>query len=341
VAVLTVAGATQMVVGRGLPDEILPIRAGRQRVAVMTQPGATQIALDVAQRLRDGGLQVEVIGLPDRDEAKTLAVAESVYEALARFGFGRHDTVVGVGGGSVSDLAGFVAGTWLRGVEVVHVPTTVLAAVDASIGGKTGVNLAGKNLVGLFWHPTRVIVDVETLEQLPGSLRREGLAEALKAGMVGDTELFELLAREGEDAPLEEVVTRAAAVKAKVVGEDERDSGVRAILNFGHTIGHAIEFASPLSHGECVAVGMVAAGRISERRLRFPGFERMVGAIARLGLPVEVDGLDRARVEDLLRHDKKRDSEGQRMILLRAFGDPVLEHIDEHDLDAGLGAVGL
>jgi 3-dehydroquinate synthase len=330
-----------LVVGHGLPDQILPARQGRQRVAIMTQPGATHIALDVAQRLRSDDLQVEVIGLPDRDEAKTLMVAESVYEALARFGLGRQDTVVGVGGGSVSDLAGFVAGTWLRGVEVVHVPTTLLAAVDASIGGKTGVNLAGKNLVGLFWHPTRVIVDVTTLELLPSSLRREGLAEALKTGLVGDSELFELLAREGERAPLEEVVTRSAAVKARVVGEDERESGLRAILNFGHTIGHAIEFASPLSHGECVAVGMVAAGRISERRLRFPGFDRMLEAVSGLGLPTEVDGLDRARIEDLLRHDKKRDAQGLRMILLRAFGDPVVEHVDDQDLDVGLGAVGL
>jgi 3-dehydroquinate synthase len=286
-------------------------------------------------------LQVEVIGLPDRDEAKTLVVAESVYQALARLGLSRSDTVVGVGGGSVSDLAGFVAGTWLRGVEVVHVPTTLLAAVDASIGGKTGVNLAGKNLIGLFWHPTRVIVDVDTLEQLPTMLRREGLAEALKTGLVGDAGLFELLAREGERARLEEVVTRSASVKARVVGKDERESGLRAILNFGHTIGHAIEFASPLSHGECVAVGMVAAGRISELRHRFGSLDRMTEAIRHLGLPTRVDGLDRARVQDLLRHDKKRDAGGLRMVLLREVADPVVEHVADDELSAGLGAIGL
>jgi 3-dehydroquinate synthase len=339
--VLTIAGSTELVVGRGLPDQILPPRVGRQRVAVMTQPGATHIALEVAHRLREDDLQVDVIGLPDRDEAKTLAVAESAYEALARFGLGRHDTVVGVGGGSVSDLAGFVAGTWLRGVEVVHVPTTLLAAVDAAIGGKTGVNLAGKNLVGLFWHPTRVIVDVTTLDRLPSALRREGLAEALKTGLVGDAALFELLARDGEGASLEEVVTRSATVKARVVGEDEREFGLRAILNFGHTIGHAIEFASPLSHGECVAVGMVAAARISEQRLRFRAFDRLVAAVSGLGLPVEVDGLDRARIEDLLRHDKKRDAQGLRMILLRAIGDPVVEHVSDREIGLGLSGVGL
>ncbi|MGH8950017.1 MAG: 3-dehydroquinate synthase [Acidimicrobiia bacterium] len=338
---LTVAGATELIVGRGLPDPILPPRPDRQRVAIVTQPGATHVALEVAQHLRGGDTQVEVIGLPDRDEAKTLVVAGSVYEALARFGLGRHDTVVGVGGGSVSDLAGFVAGTWLRGVEVVHVPTTLLAAVDASIGGKTGVNLAGKNLVGVFWHPTRVIVDVAQLEALPTSLRREGLSEALKTGIVGDTELFELLERDGESAPLEQVVTKAAAVKARVVSEDERDSGLRAILNFGHTIGHAVEFASPLSHGDAVAVGMVAAGHISEMRLGFPRLERMVDAIERLSLPTRVDGLERARVEDLLRHDKKRDASGIRMVLIRALGDPVVESVDAGEIEVGLDAVGL
>lgn len=340
-AVLNVAGTTDLVVGRGLPEELLPPRPERHRVAVVTQPGATHIALDVAQQLRDADLQVEVIGLPDREEAKTLTVAGSVYEALARFGLGRQDTVVGVGGGSVSDLAGFVAGTWLRGVEVVHVPTTLLAAVDASIGGKTGVNLAGKNLVGVFWHPARVIVDITTLEQLPTSLRREGLSEALKTGLVGDVELFDILAHDGEAAPLEEVVTRAALVKARVVGKDERETGLRAILNFGHTIGHAIEYASPLSHGEAVAVGMVAAGRVSQHRLGFPGMDRMVDAIDKLNLPTRVQGLERARVEDLLRHDKKRDKEGTRMVLIRAFGDPVVEHVDASDVDMALDAVGL
>lgn len=338
---LIVAGVTEMVVGRGLPDPILPVRPERQRVALVTQPGATHIALEVAGRLREDGMAVEVIGLPDREEAKTLVVAGSVYEALARFGLGRQDTLVGVGGGSVSDLAGFVAGTWLRGVEVVHVPTTLLAAVDASIGGKTGVNLAGKNLVGVFWHPTRVIVDITSLEQLPTTLRREGLAEALKTGLVGDRDLFELLEADGEAAPLDEVVTRAAAVKVRVVGEDERDTGRRAILNFGHTIGHAVEFASPLSHGESVAVGMVAACRISEERHRFQASDRVIAAIDALGLPTRVEGLERARVEDLLRHDKKRDAGGTRMILLRAPGDPVIEHVVEEEIGLGLDAIGL
>jgi 3-dehydroquinate synthase len=338
---LTVAGRTEVVVGEGLPGDLLPAREGRQRVAILTQPGATRYALEIARGLKDHGMGVEVIGLPDREEAKTLTVAETVYESLARFGLGRQDTVVGVGGGSVSDLAGFVAGTWLRGVEVVHVPTTLLAAVDAAIGGKTGVNLAGKNLVGLFWHPTRVVVDVGILRGLPSSLVREGMVEALKAGLVGDPDLFAMIERDGTDADLQEVVVRSATVKALVVDEDERELGIRAVLNLGHTIGHAIEFASPLSHGESVAIGLVAAARISEIRLGFEEANRISDSIRRLDLPTEVSGLDRARVIDLLRHDKKRDAAGIRMVLLRAVGSPAVQHVNSDDIETGLAAVGL
>jgi 3-dehydroquinate synthase len=340
-ATLTLADVTEVVVGRGLPEPLLPARETRERVAVLTQPGATHVALDVAHRLRESHLGVEVVGLPDRDEAKTLVVAESVYQALARFGLGRHDTVMGVGGGSVTDLAGFVAGTWLRGVEAVHLPTTLLGAVDASLGGKTGVNLAGKNLVGLFWHPTRVIVDVGILERLPLSLRREGLAEAIKTGLVGDPTLFTLLETGGVEASLETVVTSCASVKASVVAADEKEAGLRAILNFGHTIGHAIEYSSPLSHGECVSVGMVAAAAVSEKRLGFDGADRVRSALEGTGLPLEVHGLDRARVEDVLRYDKKRDAEGLRMVLLKEVGVPVIEHVGPDDIRLALDSVGL
>ncbi|MGB7860252.1 MAG: 3-dehydroquinate synthase, partial [Acidimicrobiia bacterium] len=142
-AVLTIAGITEVTIGQGLPSALLPVREGRRQVALITQPAATTRALEIASLLGEAGLSCEVLGVPDRDEAKTLEVAGSIYEGLARQGLTRDDTIIGVGGGSVTDLAGFVAGTWLRGVEVVHFPTTLLGAVDASIGGKTGVNLAG------------------------------------------------------------------------------------------------------------------------------------------------------------------------------------------------------
>lgn len=339
-AKLTVAGVTEVLIDRGLSDPILPERPGRERVAILTQPAPTSLALQLSGRLTGSGLSCEVIGLPDREEAKTLDVAASVYDALARFGLSRHDTVVGVGGGTVTDLAGYVAGTWLRGVEVVHVPTTLLAAVDASIGGKTGVNVGGKNLVGVFWHPTRVIVDIEQMERLPSYLVREGMSEAYKAGLIGDAALARLIGEGGMKSPLAEVVERAINVKARIVDADVREQDVRAYLNFGHTIGHAIEYASALSHGESVSLGMVAACAISEKQLGFSGTDQVVATLEMLGLPVHVDGLELTRVLDLLARDKKRDSGGLRMVLLEEVERPTLAHVDQADIELGLGAIG-
>lgn len=339
-AVLKVAGETEVIIGSGLPQPLLPEREGRSRAAILTQPAPTDIALEVAQQLKGEGLQCEVIGLPDREEAKTLAVAESVYEAFSRFGLSRQDTVVGVGGGSVTDLAGYVAGTWLRGVESVNVPTTLLGAIDASIGGKTGVNIGGKNLVGVFWHPSRVAIDVDRLSRLPGYIIREGMAEAYKNGLIGDASLATLIERSGMEADIEEVVFKAVAVKADIVTRDVRETGERAFLNLGHTIGHAIEFASSLSHGESVGLGLVAAVRISEKLAGFAHSERVIEAIDRLGLPTQVDGLELARVLDLLGRDKKRDAEGLRMVLLTDIGEPYLTHVDPRDVEVGLAAIG-
>jgi 3-dehydroquinate synthase len=340
VARLTVAGRTEVMIGRGWPSALLPEREGRSRVAILTQPAPTPLALEISSRLSDAGLAIEVVGLPDREEAKTLAVAESVYEALARFGLSRHDTIVGVGGGTVTDLAGYVAGTWLRGVESVHFPTTLLAAVDASIGGKTGVNVGGKNLVGVFWHPSRVVIDVDELSRLPTFLIREGMAEAYKAGLIGDFALASSIADAGIRAPLEEVVERAVRVKAHIVDQDEVERGVRAHLNFGHTIGHAIEYASALSHGESVGLGMIAAAEISEKLVGFDATESVTATVAGLGLPTRVDGLDLSRVLDLLSRDKKRDATGLRMVLLEAIESPILVHVDQSDVEVGLSAIG-
>lgn len=341
VARLRVAERTEVIVSRGLPKPILTDRSNRARAAVVTQPAPTSTALEVARSLEEEeGLKTEVIGLPDREEAKTLDVATSVYEALAKFGLSRYDTVVGVGGGTVTDLAGYVAGTWLRGVESVYVSTTLLGAVDASIGGKTGVNLGGKNLVGVFWHPTRVLIDVDVLERLPTYLIREGMAEAYKSGLIGDVALVDLIASNGLESDLSEVVERSLIVKSRIVDADQREDDVRAVLNFGHTIGHAIEYASALSHGEAVSLGMVAAAVISEKVTGFEGVAGVKRALSELGLPISVDGLDLTRVLDLLRRDKKRDASGMRMILLEAIERPVIRYIDDEDVELGLSAIG-
>lgn len=337
----TVAGQTEVLIHEGLPGDLLPYRPGRRSVVVIFQRGTGALVDEVVNYLVANDLVVEMVEIPDREEAKTLSVVDNVYNRLASAGTSRHDTIIGVGGGSVTDLAGFIAGTWLRGVESVYVPTTLLGAVDASIGGKTGINLAGKNLVGVFWHPSRVIIDLDTLADLPISLQSEGMAEAIKAGLIGDAVLFDAIESDGLDTPIKTVVTRSIAVKVDIVNEDEREYARRTFLNLGHTIGHGIEFASDLSHGESVALGLVAAARISEEKLGFSGTERIIEVLTKTGLPVETSGLDLDLVLDLIQRDKKRDAEGLRMVLLEDVGRPRLSHIDEATVNLGLEAIGL
>ena len=339
-----VAGETTVIVGRGVldPGVVLNDRPGRSRAAVFTQPGEqARLGRRLARALQAAGLQAPVRVLPDGEAAKSLAVAGEAYEWLAGLGLTRDDTVVGVGGGALTDAAGFVGATFLRGVETVLVPTTLLAAVDAAIGGKSALNLGAKNLVGVFHHPARVVVDADVLDALPAPLRREGAAEALKAGLVGDPDLVALYERDGEGADLAEVVRRAVAVKAAVVGRDPLDRAERAHLNYGHTVGHAVEVAGGLRHGPAVAVGMVAAGRASALAAGFADEGRQREVVARLGLPVAASGLDAAVVRGLLWQDKKRTGESLRMVLLEAVGRPRLEPVGAATVEAALAAVGI
>jgi len=344
VEAIRVGGATTVLVGRGVldPTTVLGDRPGRARVAVLTQPGEPErIGADLAAAVRAAGGAAETRVLPDGEEAKTLAVAAGAYEWLAALGLTRDDTVLAVGGGALTDLAGFVAATFLRGIEAVYVPTTLLGAVDASVGGKTAVNLGAKNLVGAFHHPARVVIDADVLDALPVALRREGAAEALKAGLVGDPALVSLYERDGLEADLAEVVRRAVAVKAGIVERDFREQGERAYLNYGHTIGHAVEAAAGLGHGSAVAVGMVAAGRAAARVAGFEEEGRQREVIARLGLPLAVPGADPAELQRLLGLDKKRDAAGLRMVLLERVGRPRLEHVTAATVRAALAAIGI
>lgn len=332
---------SEVLIGRGLPAEILPVRSTRTRTAVISQPGAAPIAERVLSAIEQTNAPVHLKVLGDGDAIKTLGTAGSTYEWLAELGIGRHDTIVGVGGGAVTDFAGFIAGTWLRGIEVVYVSTTLLGAVDAAIGGKTGLNLRGKNLVGLFRHPARVVVDIEVLDLLPGELLSEGFAEAVKAGFIADPSLVELIERDGLGADLEQVVSRAVAVKGEVVAGDFREAGRRGILNYGHTIGHGIEIAAGISHGRAVAIGMVAAGAVSEARLGFTGAARQKEILISLNLPVTAPAVDVGEVRRLIGMDKKHDSAGLRMALLEDFGKAHLQHVTADDITLGLAAVGL
>lgn len=331
----------EIAVGRGVArgdvrGTIIPQTTRPQRTAVFAQPGSRSIAEDIASSL-DGAVRI----LPDRDEAKRLAVVEDCYLWLNELGFTRSDLVVAVGGGALTDVAGFVAATYLRGVPIVLVPTTMLAAVDAAIGGKSGVNAGGKNLAGVFRHPARVVIDTAIIGALPVELLREGAAEALKAGLIADERLVELYERDGLDADVVEVIIRAVGVKAEIVAADFTESGKRAFLNYGHTIGHAVEIAAGISHGAAVAIGMVAAGAVSQRRLGFAAATRQHAVITRLGLPTAAPPLDVAEVHRLVAFDKKRNAQGLRMTLLRDIGEPVLLPVDAGDVAVALEAIGL
>ena len=245
--------AYPVLVGAGARDELaalLPDAA--RRVAVVTQ-GPVGVTVDT-------GRHQETLTIPDGEQAKTMAVVEDLCRSFSRFGLTRADAVVGVGGGVVTDVAGFAASVYMRGVAVAHVATTLLAQIDAAIGGKTGVNLPeGKNLVGTFWQPVAVICDTETLAHLPPRHFRAGLGEMAKYAFLGVPDLTDL--------PLDEQVAACVARKAEVVGADERESGERAILNYGHTLAHALETAGryDILHGEAVGVGLAYAARLAHR----------------------------------------------------------------------------
>jgi 3-dehydroquinate synthase len=322
-------------------EPAMPPRPDRRRVAILTQPGPLEPAEALGESLRSAGYEVALRTLPDREAAKTLPVVEETYLWLNSLGITRHDAIVAVGGGAATDVGGFVGATYLRGVETVLVPTTLLGAVDAAIGGKTAVNVGGKNLAGVFSHPARVIIDTGVLAALPEELLIEGTAEAVKAGFIADPDLLALYQSHGLAAPIAEVVPRAVRVKAAVVSADFTEQGVREILNYGHTVGHAIEHVSGIPHGHAVAIGMVAAGAAAEKSVGFASAGAQRELLAALGLPVEAPPVDRAAVEAALLLDKKRDATGVRMVLLEAFGKPTVMTVDMTTVRAALYAVGV
>lgn len=338
------AQRSEILVGRSMLDTIVE-RIGATSaasVAVLCQPTTHAIADRIAGGLVDAGIEATGYTLPDGEAAKRMAVVEDVYRHLNGARFTRSDLVVGVGGGALTDVAGFVAGTYLRGIDAVYVPTTLLGAVDAAIGGKTGVNVDGKNLAGVFRHPVTVVVDVDILDMLPPRVRVEGAAEAVKTGFIADMAIVRAYEDDGIDVDLEPIVNRSIAVKAAVVSDDFTEQGRRAILNYGHTVGHAIETATGLTHGESVAIGMVAEGVASEHRLGFEGAERQVDVLGRIGLPtVAPDDAHRDPIRSLMALDKKRDATGLRFVLLSAFERPEVVTVDDATVDAALEAVGL
>jgi 3-dehydroquinate synthase len=271
--------------------------------------------------LEMNGYRCARVVVPAGEGSKSLVQAGELFERAFDARLDRKGLIVALGGGVVGDLAGFVAATYLRGVRLLQVPTSLLAMVDSSVGGKTAVNLSrGKNLVGVFYQPCQVAVNLDTLRTLPDREYRSGLAEVVKYGVIRDESFFESLEEDADalnardEQVLQDVIARCCEIKAEVVGQDERESGVRAILNYGHTLGHAIETVcgyGQLLHGEAVALGMVYAGLVScrERGLAAEEAARVVGLMERLGLPVRrralADAVTWERLREAMSADKK------------------------------------
>ena len=311
------------------------------RCAIISDRNVAALYGDAAQQsLRKAGFDPSVITFPAGETAKSLKSVQSCYDRLASLRLERGSFIIALGGGVAGDLAGFVAATYLRGIAFVQVPTTLLAQVDSSVGGKVGVNLqAGKNLVGAFYQPRFVICDLETFNSLPKREFRAGLAEVIKYGIIYDAALFRRMERDLEKilrqdrATLSAVVARCCAIKAEVVGQDETESGLRAILNFGHTIGHAVEAISGYGkflHGEAISIGQVAAARMSGRLLGLPtrDVERIRTLFARAELPTEI-ALDAARRKKLfgaMKLDKKVRDDEIRFVLVKEIGKASFGH---------------
>jgi 3-dehydroquinate synthase len=331
--------------GRALQSEF-----DSQRIVIVTTPRVEKAHLaTVAASLERLDLDFDSLNVPDGERAKTLRTASRLYDRLLELGCDRRTILVGLGGGAVGDLTGFVASTFLRGLPLVQVPTTLLAQIDSSVGGKTAVNHPrGKNLIGTFYQPQLVWIDPGVLATLPKRELRCGMAELIKSAAIWDASFFEWL-EENLDAvmrlegdPLTEAIARACAIKAEVVGLDEREAGLRALLNFGHTLAHAIENVATyrkVRHGEAVAMGMVFAARMSEARgLLAQGVaERIAALLGRVGLPTEPPdwGRDRQAYLRAVSVDKKMQGEKLAFVVLRELGRAELLRLSPDEILAG------
>ncbi|GAA1818837.1 3-dehydroquinate synthase [Planosporangium flavigriseum] len=335
--VIEVAGDQpyRVLVGRDLLGHLPPLLEGAAQVAVLFAAPLRAYADRIADALRAAGMAPLPIEVPDAEEGKAIEVAARCWDALGGAGFTRTDAVVGVGGGAVTDLAGFVAACWLRGVRVVQVPTSLLGMVDAAVGGKTGVNTAaGKNLVGAFHPPAGVLCDLSSLDTLPADDLRAGLAEVIKCGFIADPAILDIVeadpaaATDPGSAALRDLVERAVRVKARVVGEDLRESGLREILNYGHTLGHAIEKLEGYrwKHGHAVSVGLVYAAALARLagRLDEATEARHERVLSSVGLPVSYHAEAWPDLHAAMRVDKKARGARLRFVVLDALAQPSI-----------------
>ncbi|TDV48970.1 3-dehydroquinate synthase [Actinophytocola oryzae] len=325
--------AYDVVIGRGLGDDVVAAVAGSSTVAVVHPPTLDTLAGATLERLRDSGVDAHLLTVPDAEAGKTLDVAGRCWDALAAMGMDRGGTVVALGGGAVTDLGGYVAASWMRGVRLVNVPTTLLGMVDAAVGGKTGINIgAGKNLVGAFHEPGTVIVDLTTLRTLPREELVPGMAEVLKGGFIADPGILDLFeadpaaALDPDGDVLAELVRRKIQVKADVVAADLRESSLREILNYGHTLGHAIERRERYRwrHGAAVSVGLVFAAELARAagRLDDATADRHRAVLDAIGLPTTYEPGALPELVTTMLGDKKTRAGRLRFVVLDGLANP-------------------
>ncbi|WP_114856076.1 3-dehydroquinate synthase [Brachybacterium sp. YJGR34] len=332
IPVTTPTGGYDVLVGRGLLADLpalLPERA--RRIVIVHQPSLREVAEQVRSAIADSGRQAFAAEIPDGEEAKTAQVAGFLWGVCGQAEIGRQDLVIGLGGGAATDLAGFVAASWLRGIDVLQVPTTVAAMVDAAVGGKTGINTSeGKNLVGAFHPPIAVVADLDVLGGLGANDVAAGLAEVVKGGFIADPRILEII-EEDPAAVLDvrsdafrEVVERKIRVKAQVVSADLTEQGDREILNYGHTLGHAIERNERYlwRHGAAVSVGMVFAAELSHLagKLSEAEVDRHRSVLTSLGLPTTYRDRQWPKLEDAMKRDKKTRAGLLRFVVLDRIG---------------------
>jgi 3-dehydroquinate synthase len=335
-----------VLIGRDLLDhvDVLIEKKVKGPVAIITDNTVSGLyAQRVETQLKTAGLDPFRLPVPAGEDSKSMTQAADLHSKLAKMKMPRSGTVIGLGGGVVGDLAGFVAASYLRGVAFIQIPTTLLAMVDSSVGGKTGVNLPeGKNLVGAFHQPKLVVADLDTLTTLPAKEFAAGMAEVIKYGAIKDRALFDRVAKgvKPDDKDLDEIVEKCVAIKARIVEQDEFETkGERALLNFGHTIGHAIENATEYKthlHGEAIALGMRAAAWLSVRQAGLPEADarRIEAALTVNHLPVTLKSeVDRAAILSALGNDKKVAADGRnRWVLLKKLGEATSGHELPDDL---------
>ena len=328
-------------IGQGLLQQVPEILIGlgfKSRVVIITNPLVGRFYGDrLNANLVKAGFQTAILEVPDGEAYKSLEQAGHLYLQLSKIQAERTTPILALGGGVMGDLAGFVAATFMRGAPLIHLPTTLLAQVDSSIGGKTAVNHAGlKNQIGVFYQPRLVLADVDTLRTLPEIDVTNGLAEVIKYGVIQDKVFFTRIERSLTEIKLlssglvEEIVSRCCSIKAQIVSQDEKDLGLRNILNYGHTVGHAVETVSNFKwkHGQAVAVGMTAAAIISNRMGILSGsdMEAIIGLIKNAGLPVKIKDLDPAKLLHAIQHDKKKIGGQSLFILPVSLGEVVINN---------------